>query len=351
MADPSVQTESAPAPSPAPAPAAPPSRATQMADAVASLMQAKGLATVPSDAPPADPASLEQPPPSSEAAKPEVAAEPPVEAKDPRELYDRLARKDRLYQEERNRARTLEQQATELRAEQERFFQRLAQDPIAVLRERGIRFGDIAMQAAVGKRPAEAEADPSKAALPPAIQAKLEEQEAFVAELRREREQAQQATQHQSQVQVVSDYLKDKGDYPLVNELGKHAEVLARVHAHVGKNGAFADDREAAEVLEFYAREIEAEQRRELLAYTSKPGVKSLLAKELGLMPAQKEATPARQEIEGSRVTRNPAPALTNDLASQRGAVVEPKTLTIDELRRRTAEEMQQLLSRQRAAQ
>jgi hypothetical protein len=315
-----------------------------MSRAVQDLMAQKGMQSVP---PTAQPEVA-----SPEAANPEVAppAEPEAEPsaptitapKDIKQALDRLAAKDALYQQERNRARQAELRAAEVEKTHQDFLARFSEDPMAVMRERNVRFSDIAMRALAGKD--QPKQDPKDVpGLPAEAKAELDELRAFAKEYRETQQRTQHEAARSNQIALVKGVLEKDTQIPLVNELGKYGDVLDLVAKHVGQHGAFADDREAEEVVAFYARQVEAAERRTVLAYASKPGVKTWLAKELGLSssPTQREAPPARPEIQGDPRETNPRPALSNNLTSQRTTVSPPQAWDYDAALRQTTAEMQ----------
>lgn len=314
--------------------------------AVAQYAAQHGIAAPPSAA--EAPAQTEAAPQAESPAAP--ATEAPAQPK--ASHLDRLAAKDKLYQDERNARRQLEQQLQQLQAQQDQLLRSFRADPLAFAREQGVRFGDLAIATLASDKPASDKTQ--ETALPPALAKELEElrawkQEAasFIDEQRAERTKTEQQRAYQSEVSVVADYLKAR-DYPLLNEAGDHSKVLDLVHQHVGQNGSFASDDEAAEVIEYYAKKVEAAHQAELDSLIGRPGFKSYLAKQLGQAPAaQRIATPARQEIQGVSATRNPARApITQELASQVSVPAGQKPETLEQMRARTAAEMQAIHNR-----
>lgn len=355
MSDPTASAVSAdPGTAATPATPATPS-ANPMDIAVQNLMARKGMQSM------QPPAQGEAPP----AAEPPAAVTPPPEAppeptepvistpKNEREYLDRLASKDAKYQAERNANAQLKQRLDAMEQQHNAFYTRLAADPIAAMAERGVRFSDVALRAA-GKTP-EGKKEPPAAALPPDVAAEFEELKKFRATY----EQTQQQQAHQAnrdhQLGLVKGLLeKDTTNLPLVNELGKYGDVLDRVAKHVGHHGEFADDRTAEEVVAFYARQVETEARRDMLQHATKPGVKAWLAKELGYAPGsaappQREATPARPEIEGNQAQPNPRPALSNHLTTQRTTAGAPEPWDKERARQQAVAEMSQVAQAQRA--
>lgn len=321
-----------------------PGPADAMSRAVQDLMAQKGMQSTPPEAQPETPSPKvpEEPTPATPEADPQTPAEPTLAVpKDIREAMDRVARKDALYQQERNRARQLEQQMADLKKQQDEFYSRLSADPLAVMREKGVRFSDIAVRALTGKDEPKPDAKP--AALPPELQQEFEDLKKFRNEYREQQQRSQQTDQRNHAIGLVKGVLEKDTQIPLVNELGKYGDVLDLVQKHVGHHGEFADDREAEEVVAFYARQVEQAERRTILSYASKPGVKTWLAKELGLASStpQREAPPARPEIQGDPRETNPRPALSNNLTSQRSVVSPPQAWDYDTALRQAAAEMQ----------
>lgn len=265
-------------------------------------------------------------------------------ARTPEELYERIAAKDRAYQEQRNRARALEQEAQAAKAQFEQALSRFKSDPLAFAREHGVRFGDLAIAALGGDKGEPAKQD--ALALPDEVKAKLaklDELESFVGSLKKEREEAAQRTQRDTAIGAVKGFLATR-DHPLVNDLGLHDRVLSLVQAHIGEHGQFADDREAEEMVEFYAASVEKQERERLLGVANRPAIKSFLARELGLAASQNAASPARPEHQGASV-RNTAP-LTNRDVQERATIVPEGELSDEQRMQRTLEE----ISRMRAA-
>jgi hypothetical protein len=359
MSDPTSSAVSADSAASSPTTAAPAAPAPSAMDvAVQNLMARKGMQSMQPPATQADepvtvttgPAVVTTPAePAPEPAEPVISA-----PKNEREYLDRIARKDALYQQARNEGAQLRQQLAEMQRKQDEFYQRFSADPMAVMRERNIRFGDIAMQAA-GKTPEGKGKEAQASALPPEVAAEFEELKKFRNEYQQSQQQRAVDDHRNMQIGVIKDALAKDTQIPLVNELGKYGDVLDLVTKHVGHHGAFADEREAEEVVAFYARQIEAQQRRDMLAHATKPGVKAWLAKELGFTaapsaaPPQREATPARPEIEGNQAQPNPRPALSNTITTQRTTTAGEQPWDKERARQQAVAEMAQIAQASRA--
>lgn len=357
-------------------PASPASNGTALEGAFASLAAAKGFA--PADTPAtnivdgttvegAQPAGSAQP---TDATPPPAATPPAAPGDRERDLLARVANKDRLLQEARNnnksfetRLAQLEQQHTSaLQAAEQRYQElvnSLRSDPLTTIKKHGATFTDIAHASLAldGQQPAPGQQPSQKTAefkLPAEVQKELDdlrsfktEAKSFIDELKADREKSASRSQLDQQVSIVKNHLSSR-PFPLLNDEGNYEDVLKLVGQHVGQHGAFADEKEAAEIVEFYAGQIEKELEAKARALLAKPGYKSLLGKELG---AVQPAKPARQEIQGETSQRTRAPALTHDLASQRTEVAPPAEWNFEAAKKQAIADMNATLERVRSGQ
>lgn len=301
-------------------------------------------------------------------------AEPAQPAASTREadLLRKYATKDRQYQETRNALRAAESRLQEVEQSYQKKLQelegrfnetisRLKTDPLKVLREHGASFGDVALASlgmgGDGQQQPQQGQQSAKLQIPDEITKELEELRSFkseaskfIEELRAERQKMTAEQTRQSQINTVKGFLGEKKEFPLLNEEGRYEVVLDRVMQHVGQHGEFADDRDAEEILTFYAHQVESELRSYYESLLKRNGIKSLLGMGVGA-PAKTPAQPARQVIQGEQSQRTPAPALTNELTQPRTSVVPESAWDPQAAKARAIAEMQALADKARAAQ
>lgn len=274
-------------------------------------------------------------PESAAAAEPEPAAEPDDAAAAQREQDDlarameKVARLDGERLKFRSDARALQERLDAIEAERKADRENFQRDPAGWMAKQGVSFRSVAERVMNGGKAAEEKpSDPHAEA--------LAEMKREIQALRQEREQAQAQAFEQQHTQAIEAYLKGK-DFPLVNGLGRAADVRTQIAQQLGANGFGAvDERELQELVEAQARVTERHLADEARSLLQVPAFRDLVQRELARISSESADEPTRQatRVNAERTGAPPA-SITNHDASAASSAQDLSDLSLQQLEER----------------